>query len=165
MNLDYCYITYKSPREMKNLDPDEIKVGETEVLVSNNLGDRAIVLERMKKGESIKRIRTDLGYAGAYKKIDGEKHDDIYCKDQADALQINLGLKEHHKIEDIMKELGYKKYNWTQGANGYAIQTFWNNSEIEMAVVKNKNNYGNLRDIYFKTNDKKNFNEIENLMK
>ena len=101
----------------------------------NNLVDRLTIEEGLQKARSFRRMREELGYAGKFKKISGEKHDGIYCTDQSDAVQVNLGLQDGHSIEKIMGELGYTKYGWDQVAHGYAIQKLWHNDAYETVIT------------------------------
>jgi ribosomal protein S18 acetylase RimI-like enzyme len=79
----------------------------------------------------------DLGHAGKYRKIPGEKHDGIYCTDQADALQIHLGIKDgwRGQIADIVEDMGYLKYPVDVSVHGWPSQGIWGNKKYDVVFT------------------------------
>jgi len=98
----------------------------------------------------------DLGHAGKYRKIPGEKHDGIYCTDQSDAVQIHLGIKDgwRGQVADIIEDLGYTSFNDVV-VHGRPAQGIWGNRHYDVVFVPEGDNYTNSWAVFLRRKDKK----------
>lgn len=148
LELDYCVL--KNERSWRDRKPNDKKVVDC-----NNLEDTKTIEERMRNGETFRSIRKSLGYAGKFKKISAEKHDDMYCTDGHDALELHLGIKEGYSIKSIIKGLEYVDLGWALASHGYKLHKLWSNHNYDTIVVpwSDANSMQNFKEIYVRRKD------------